>query len=111
LPFVLAGFIDARPCKDVAAKVHGLSAVTVDNLFSMTQRPNPRTSTRAAQTHGVIGERTNDVVVETSRGFPITVARWGFHGTLLGRVATSQNCWSDDVPARDSTRSVGPSST
>ena len=68
------------------AKAHDLSAVTVVNLFSW-RATKPADLKRAAASHDVIGERTDDVIKEVSGRSPITLAAWGSHGSLLERSA------------------------
>lgn len=41
----------------------------------------------AAASHDVIGERTDDVIMEVSGRSPVTLAAWGSHGSLLDRSA------------------------
>ena len=73
------------------------------------ERANPLTSKRAAQTHEIIGERRNDVLVETNGG-PRSPWRAGDPTGLFSvEAATSQNYWATHVPGRDITPSTPPS--
>ncbi len=66
------------------AKAAGLNAVTVVNLFSW-RATKPADLKRAALDHDIVGERTDEVIIDTSRRCRITLAAWGSHGVLMGR--------------------------
>ena len=97
------GDTTGRPLRKVVAlaKAHQLSAVTVVNLFSW-RATRPADLKRAAASHNVIGERTDDVIAEVSGRSPLTLAAWGSHGSLLARSARRRPAAEPlDVPRQD----------
>lgn len=69
------------------ARVHGLAAVTVVNLFSWraTQPSDHKEAAKAGR--DIVGTRTDEVILELSHRASITLAAWGASGTLRNRGA------------------------
>lgn len=67
------------------ASNEGLAAVVVVNLFSW--RATRPADLRATHTSGIdiVGERTDDVINESSSRSSITLVAWGAHGSILNR--------------------------
>jgi hypothetical protein len=66
------------------AKERRLSAVTVVNLFSW-RATKPADLRRAAASHDIVGERTDDVIADVTGRSPVTLAAWDSHGSLFDR--------------------------